>query len=86
MTLSESFEVKPHPIIELLALFMDSSGHLAESDGPPYPRVIDVFGVFIAILTLTLPVYMISLYSSPAASVQPRILLGQEEVRPGLSP
>lgn len=69
---------------------MDSSGHPAESDGNPHPRVIEFLGVFIAVLTLTLPLYTISLYSppdsSPASQVEPQLLLGQREVLTGPSP
>ncbi len=71
---------------ELLTTSMDSSGHSAESDGNPHPKVIDFLGVSIAILTLILPVYTISLYSSP---VSPGLLIGRtglKDVSAGQAP
>lgn len=56
---------------------MDSSGHPAESDGNPHPKVIDFLGVSIAILTLILPVYTISLYSSPGSQASPDLFIGR---------
>lgn len=49
---------------------MESSGRPAGSDEKPHPKIIEILSVFIAILTLTLPLYTVSLYSasSPVAA------------------
>lgn len=49
---------------------MDPSSHLADSDDHPHPKLVDIVGVFIALLTLTFPMSMVFRY---APSVSPGV-------------
>ena len=48
---------------------MNSSDQAANSPDRPPPRLADIVGTFIALLTLTLPLFIIAHYSSHSVEV-----------------
>ncbi len=48
---------------------MESGSPSANASDQPPPRLADIVGTFIAVLTLTLPVFVIAHYSSSETSV-----------------